>query len=329
MSDLAALGISAGAERIYRYLLAHPGSSGDDLLADLDMARDSADAALKQLEKGLLVRSGSHGFGFEVADPAVAVERLIEDRLESISLELQKVSATRRVIPWLVQERGRGKIGSHFRELERVEDVEQIRTRLEDLSFFAFREILSLIPGSRLLPEAIAAARPLDLRCLRRGISLRTIVSSDMLSDPVSAAYITEVVSLGAQVRIMKDPGDGFLVYDHETAVVPEHPDRFDSRAVLVQQPGLVSGIVSFFEKLWGDAEETVEPHGDTSTGILSETERQVLLLLSRSEKDEAAAREMGISVRTFRRHVADLMLQLGAGSRFQAALLAKNKGWL
>jgi DNA-binding NarL/FixJ family response regulator len=37
----------------------------------------------------------------------------------------------------------------------------------------------------------------------------------------------------------------------------------------------------------------------------------------------------MGVSVRTFRRYVADLMMRLGAANRFHAALKAKEKGWM
>lgn len=35
------------------------------------------------------------------------------------------------------------------------------------------------------------------------------------------------------------------------------------------------------------------------------------------------------MSVRTYRRHVADLMQTLGAASRAQAALLARERGWI
>ncbi|WP_442816546.1 helix-turn-helix domain-containing protein [Streptomyces sp. NBC_01304] len=62
---------------------------------------------------------------------------------------------------------------------------------------------------------------------------------------------------------------------------------------------------------------------------MLSDTERQVLDILTRTDKDEAAAREMGVSLRTFRRYVADIMLRLGAANRFQAGLLAKEQGWI
>lgn len=55
--------------------------------------------------------------------------------------------------------------------------------------------------------------------------------------------------------------------------------------------------------------------------------ERRVLLAMCTVGKDEAGARELGVSVRTYRRHVADLMQLLGAASRAQAALLARERG--
>ncbi|MFH9608090.1 DNA-binding response regulator [Streptomyces sp. NPDC017448] len=56
---------------------------------------------------------------------------------------------------------------------------------------------------------------------------------------------------------------------------------------------------------------------------------RRVLMTMCTVGKDEAGARRLGVSVRTYRRHVADLMQTLGAASRAQAALLARERGWI
>jgi DNA-binding NarL/FixJ family response regulator len=42
---------------------------------------------------------------------------------------------------------------------------------------------------------------------------------------------------------------------------------------------------------------------------------------------DEAASRRLGVSLRTYRRRVADLLLALEADSRFQAGLRAGELG--
>jgi DNA-binding NarL/FixJ family response regulator len=49
--------------------------------------------------------------------------------------------------------------------------------------------------------------------------------------------------------------------------------------------------------------------------------------MLGAGLKDETAARELGLSLRTYRRRVADLMAALGADSRFQAGLRARELG--
>ncbi|MGC0375086.1 hypothetical protein [Streptomyces sp. SAI-229] len=64
-------------------------------------------------------------------------------------------------------------------------------------------------------------------------------------------------------------------------------------------------------------------------SGELTPLCREVLRQLSRGVKDEVAARELGMALRTYRRTVARLMEVLQAGSRFQAGYLAAQRNWL
>jgi len=61
----------------------------------------------------------------------------------------------------------------------------------------------------------------------------------------------------------------------------------------------------------------------------LEPLEREVLRRLTSGSTDEAAARELGLAVRTYRRVVARVMVRLGARSRFQAGFLAASGGWI
>nr|WP_277349162.1 MULTISPECIES: LuxR C-terminal-related transcriptional regulator [unclassified Streptomyces] len=60
-----------------------------------------------------------------------------------------------------------------------------------------------------------------------------------------------------------------------------------------------------------------------------SDVERSVLAMLREADKDETAARRLGMSVRTYRKHLAAVTRRLGAANRVEAALLAHEKGWL
>ena len=53
------------------------------------------------------------------------------------------------------------------------------------------------------------------------------------------------------------------------------------------------------------------------------------LNLLAAGMTDQAAARHLQLSYRTTRRRVAELMVVLGAQSRFQAGVQAAHKGWV
>jgi len=44
---------------------------------------------------------------------------------------------------------------------------------------------------------------------------------------------------------------------------------------------------------------------------------------------DEAAARRLGVSLRTVRRWASHLADRLGARSRFQAGVRARERGWI
>ena len=61
----------------------------------------------------------------------------------------------------------------------------------------------------------------------------------------------------------------------------------------------------------------------------LTDQERALLKLLAGGLTDEAAATRLGVSTRTARRMMADLMERLNARSRFEAGLKAAQRGWL
>ena len=54
-----------------------------------------------------------------------------------------------------------------------------------------------------------------------------------------------------------------------------------------------------------------------------------MLKLLDAGLKDEAIARQLGVSMRTARRRISSLIAKLGVGTRFQAGLEAARHGLL
>lgn len=327
--DLSVIGLAAEAAEIYRYFLRHPGEGVGSVRQALDLDPDSVEAAVDALGRlSLLDITDRHRV--VPTEPRVGIERLIEERLERLNEEVRKILAARDAIPAFVEDQRRGERSATALDIERVEGLDQVRQRMDDLAFFSYKETLCLHPGGALSPGAIEAARPLDTRSLRRGLTIKSVYHPTALEEPHMATYLRDLLSLGSQVRVTEEPMDRMVIFDRSVAVVPVNPKESSRGALLVREPGLVSQLVAYFENVWQsaiDLREHTEPASEPAR--LSALEKRVLAALATSDKDEIAAREIDVSVRTYRRYVADLMARLGAVNRFQAALRAKEKGWI
>ncbi|HEU5158003.1 MAG TPA: LuxR C-terminal-related transcriptional regulator [Streptosporangiaceae bacterium] len=327
--DLSPLGISPTEEDVYRFFLEHPNRGLPDVGPELGLDCDTVEGAVEQLERlGLLDASQCHRV--RSADPQDAIEHLIEQRIGELNDEIRQVLAARATVPMLRDTQQRADEADCSPNVERVSGSDLILKRVEDLAFFCHQESLALWPATTPVEKGPERARPLDLRALRRGIGLQSVYHRKCLDDPHIAANLRDIVSLGAQVRVTENEIDWLLVYDRTVAVVPADPERRERGALLVREPGLVAQLVTHFRGIWDSAKDIHDYiDADTPDSMLSEHERMVLEALATADKDEAAARQMGVSVRTFRRYVSDLMMRLGAANRFHAALKAKEKGWM
>ncbi len=325
---MSVFGVSAEEEEIYRHFLRHPGTPADDLHLRVHIRQDDAQRSLERLREIGLLRDNGERHGYTPTNPEIAMARLMDRRLHELHEEMLRVTQSRYVIDAL-----RAEMGARTptpQGVEQLVDLAQIRSRIDDLAFFAREEILSVEPYTELTPANIDHARPLDMRCLRRGVRIRNVVLRTALAHPPTVAYLRELAHTGAQIRVADDVSERILVYDRRVALVPVDPGDTSRGALLAHESGLVCNIMALFEKIWDQAEDLLAATSEPEAApALSEMERRVLSSMVSVGKDEAGARELGISVRTYRRHVADLMRVLGAASRAQAALLAREHGWV
>lgn len=327
--DLTVIGITPEAEAVYRYFLRHRGESVGSVPEALDMDPETVEEAIETLDRlAMLDLTDRHRV--VATEPRIAIERLVEQRLEELNAEICRVFSARDAISSFLEDKREGDRSSTVLDIERVESGARVRQRLDDLAFFSYKETLCLHPGGPFTEVMIESALPLDIRSLRRGLSLREIFHPQALEDPRMVDYLKELVRLGAEIRITDQPMDRMLMYDRSVAVVPIDPKAHSAGALLVREPGLISQLVIYFESLWKNATDLLtylSPPAEEPA--LSEMEQRVLAVMATADKDEIAARELDISVRTYRRYVADLMARLGAANRFQAALRAKEENWI
>jgi hypothetical protein len=126
-------------------------------------------------------------------------------------------------------------------------------------------------------------------------------------------------------VRLVSDLPTRLMIIGTTHAIVPEPLGYADEPRLLVGQRALVETLTLLFELLWERAATVPELEGAESRPDLH---RVILQMLAVGQKDEQIARSLGLSLRTVRRRVADLMADLG-DTRFQAGVEAARRGWV
>lgn len=326
---LAFLGLDAAEEEMYRFLLREGECDRSRLTTALGGDRRRLREACRRIIDLGLVRETAGGM-LRPLSPAKAVESLVDSRVARVKNDLEEQVDTHSVVDSLLAEQAMPHASAVGESVRRVRGMEAVRGVIDELTFFTWTESLTTIPTGVMSAESIAHARPLDERILRRGVHMRTLLGPAALDDPRTMDYAQELTSKGASIRISGSAVERLIICDRAAALTPIDPSDSAQGAILVRESGLVAALLSLFEHMWRAARElnTGEDVAQAPDRV-TPMERRVLASLYASEKDEAGARELGIAVRTYRKHVASLMQRLGAANRFQAALLARDRGWI
>ena len=214
-------------------------------------------------------------------------------------------------------------------EVRRLDDVDRVLEVLQELSARCYQEALSVLPGQPLPAAVLDAALAHDLALLDRGVRCLLLYTSPAAGQRRHARLpARRCVRHGAQVRIADTLPHRLVVFDRAVSFLPVDPRRPSGGALVVREPAITANLVMLFESLWSTALDLDQALRSAAPGA-SELDRAVLMLMSSGVKDEAAARQLNVSDRTYRRHAADILLRLGASSRFQAGVEAVRRGWL
>lgn len=176
-------------------------------------------------------------------------------------------------------------------------------------------------------PELRSALARRVLAPGKRNAAVRKLLSPLALAAEAQRAQMRRLDTGGTQVRISSAPfPHETIIIDRRVAIVAGEPSPLGREYTVTASPILVSGMHSLFTAAWDTATELdVYLRGDIPE--LAPEARVVLRALCAGNTDEAAARSLGTSLRTYRRRVADLMAVLEASSRFQGGVRAGELG--
>ncbi|MEO7259776.1 MAG: helix-turn-helix transcriptional regulator [Jatrophihabitantaceae bacterium] len=333
---LESLGFSKAAETLYRFLLQEPMVSDDVAAHKLGVPVAEVETARAQLIRSGLIRdSWDDDSGIAFGNPQLLLESALRRQETELAQRQEALAASRLGLESLLTEyleaTSQPSMGDEVVELV---GREAIQRELETWSHKLRRELLALHPDTSYSAEQLASAQAMDLAALARGVKIRSVYRDDCRDDPAVRAYHRTVTRHGAEVRYAKVVPARLLVFDRQAGLIPRHTADNRRAALRLEGEGVAAMLVLSFDLVWSQATaecDGLPPRLETPGADRGPTDldRILLQLLSMGVKDEAAARHLGVSVRTVRRQIADLMVRLEAGSRFEAGMQAAIRGWL
>ncbi|GHH94947.1 hypothetical protein GCM10017779_54040 [Streptomyces capillispiralis] len=198
-------------------------------------------------------------------------------------------------------------------------DAEVTTETLERLVLRARRSVNVALTESVTFVEAV-------LRCLAgvpSGVTVRVLCSP--------AALEVAPTRLRALPAVRTFPHDlcGMVVVDGTSAFLRLGTQAAaDGRAAVVTDRAAVSTLQLLYAGVWSRGRRMVD-HPELSPRLRTELTRRILEQLRSGRTDAAAASQLQVSLRTYRRHVAEIMRELNASSRFQAGVRAVELGLL
>ncbi|TKA09713.1 helix-turn-helix domain-containing protein [Actinacidiphila oryziradicis] len=149
-------------------------------------------------------------------------------------------------------------------------------------------------------------------------------------------------VHTGEQARFRAELPLKLVISDNRSAIIPfSLTPGGHSAAYLIHRSPILSALEALFEAEWAravplwdavprpGADVTKVPSGSGHSQQSEPGTKALLAMLTSGLTDAAIARTQGWSPRTTQRRIHGLMSELGASTRFQAAVMAVRRGWL
>ncbi|MFJ6750691.1 MULTISPECIES: LuxR C-terminal-related transcriptional regulator [unclassified Streptomyces] len=286
------------------------------------------DAARRLGESGLLQPLQGEEPAYVAVAPRAAASRLLAPlhsqiaRIERRSEEIRAELATfQQVHDQALRET------EHEQAFRTLSGVQAISDELALASAKCRHELLSAQPGGGAAGGPWRLWEP-DVAVVARGVRVRAVFQHTARFSRPAKEFLTAMSRCGGEVRTLGDIFERMTVFDREVAFIPV-PDCAE-RAVVIRQPGVVQFLTGVFDRSWLTA-RPFESHNRATevSQLVSGVRMSILRLLAEGETDDAIARQVGLSVRTCRSHIAKVYQEFGARSRFHLGVLIAGSGLL
>ena len=320
-SALAVAGLDAEDERVYRCLLRAPDASVAQLAVATGMSVSRIEDALERCAVAGLVQPA--GAVATPEPPGPALGALIAAETRRIQSESARLDALRNLVPSLLAEHLTSRSGGvSVVDVEAVEAGDVVEL-LRSLAHGSQGDLMWFRPDQWRLP----ISRDIDAlvrELMASGRRSRAIYPARVLEE--APDVVRTRAEAGELVRIMAEVPSRMSILG-SAALMSDRWGTNTGRRLVVREHALVGALAALFESVWEQA--MAVPGLDDGAEAYDGGRRLLLQQLTQGAKDEQIARMLGLSLRTVRRRIAEIMTELGAASRFQAGVEAVRRGWI
>ena len=331
---LEGIGLSAEQEETYLGMLTRPGQSLDDIAArHPERPRPQTVTVVATLvELGLATQLAGSPPLYTAIAPDVAVEGLVRARIDDARRASQAVPALMDRF-WAAM---RSAASVDFIEIVTSESA--ILQRWGQLGQAVSKELRAFdCPpyfADPLEPDSV------ELQRLADGVKYRVIYAQHAVDVPGRWADLEAGIAAGEQARVLPDLPAKLTLFDDFAATLSVQTGSAQSGSVgsvgagsvsviVVHRSPLLDALSALFEAYWQRAIPFTLESGDLAVLPAAQwaKDEQLVRLLAAGLGDDAIQRALGVSASTVHRRVHDLMVRLGARTRFQAGFqLARAK---
>ncbi|MFD0278268.1 LuxR C-terminal-related transcriptional regulator [Kitasatospora sp. NPDC127111] len=308
---------------LYAYAVGRDSVSIDELVMVAGGPEHEARAAVAQLLDLRLLRATVESADRLVAvPPATAGAQVLIPAIRELHDRQQEISRVYSELTTLMAVYEDNTLGSFENQrMQYVTDLAAVRQIITELSARATSEVLTSQPGGARPESELDEAVERTTTLLERGVRMRTLYQHAAQFSRPTIEHVRMLAELGAEVRTVSDAFMRLIVFDRVTAILSLH--NHPQGALVVREPSIVDFAVQSFERAWAEATEFPTAYERDNVVKTSDEVKQALVrLLVEGYEDRVIAKRLGISLRTYQRHLSEVMRRIGARSRAHAGYL-------
>jgi hypothetical protein len=160
---------------------------------------------------------------------------------------------------------------------------------------------------------------------LQRRVTVYQLYAHQVTLRADAREFLQDLDRRGSNIRLAHQRLHTMALIDNRVAILRTGVDD-GSVPLLTRAPAVLKTLVALFQAAWEPAVNLAD-YLQYCASDLDEVAPVILCCLVNGYTDEVAARKLELSVRTYRRRVAEVMRMLNSVSRFQAGVRAAELG--